>query len=362
MGRQFIMTSSQSNNLLVNQLIASSNEVTTDLPFDVKYLAQSHSIDLHTKKRYQSYYDWNDCVGAIVEQMSLYDADNDHQQKFLVEEPMNLAFAQDAFVNSLMIMPVFKNRVWMDTIKELMQDFDLTPVSRNINFKKFDKHINKKLPDDMIVYFKSDDPLVDIASGLKNYRKSQKTLQELVDIIDGLPFYVLENAFRHTDHDVDKVLDELFPSFMEHTKSNVETYVEKTKEKLFKFDDNNLVVIVDIYALLYSDEETGSIAEYDKLTKRLKITPNYDELRRHRRSLHRGRQRCLGTKDIPQRWYNVFEVIGNTLLNVTGIKMDTQLEDIKWHAGCQLALSHALPDLKLNYKGAEIIGDLLPRG
>lgn len=360
-GRQFIVTNSQSNNLLVNQLVASSPEVTTDIPFDVKYIAETHNIDLHTKKRYQSYYDWNDCVGSILEQMSIYECYNENQ-KFFVEEPMNLLFAQDAFVNSLMIMPVFRNKVYMDNITNLLKDFDLTPVTQNISYKKFDNHINRHVPDEHIVYFNSDNPLTDIAQSLKTYRNSEKSVEELQEIINGIPFYVLERAFRHTDHNVDKILDELFDSFMTQTKNNVEDYVVKTKEKLYKFDDNNLIVIVDIYTLLYCNDNTRSVVEYDKLCKRLKITPNYNELQRLRRDLHQGRQKCLGTKDIPEDFYEIFESIGNTMLNVTGLKLDTQLEDIGWHAGCQLALTHALPDLELQYKNAEVVEDLLPRG
>jgi hypothetical protein len=357
---QFIITSSQSNNLLINQLIASSKEVSTDLPFDVKYIADTHTVDLHTKKRYQNRYNWNDCVEHLRENIDALIC-MDSTWRYLIDQPMNLNFAQDSFPNSITIMPVFKNRVWMDTITEIMKDFDLTPVSRELSLKKFDNHINRHLPDENIVFFTSDDPLYDIADGLKKYRNSNKTTDELINCIDGIPFYVLERAFRHTDHDVDKIIDELFDSFLNQTKNSVDEYVTKTEEKLEKFYGNHLVLVVDIYKLLYGSNKSESINEYRNLCKFLKITPNEDELHRLRLDLHHGRQECLGTKKLNKKLHEVFEVIGNSLLNVTNIKGDTQLRDIGWHAGCQLALSHAFPDLELSYKDAEVVEDLISR-
>lgn len=355
-GSQVIVANSQSNNVIVNQLVGNSSNVNTDTPFDLASHAEYYGIDLHTKKRYQPQMSWHACTQDCL---NMLDIDLlPLEDKYFFDSPVSYQFMIDAFPNAMTFMPVFNKRIYLDMALNLLEDFDLQPVTHNISFKKFDNRINRHIPDEHIVFFDHDTPLLDIANALQSYRGSQLTTEQLLELLDGMPFYVLERAFRHTDHNVDKIVTELADSFFYQVESSIDEYMKKTQAKLDKFADNNLVVSFDLYSL-YSQDAAFAEQQYLEFCLKLRIAPNFEFLQQIRNSLLSDSKRCLGSKPIDTKYQETIESICNVLLNVYDVQADTQLDDIGWNLGCQLALKYAFPNLNITNNDAVIIQDLL---
>lgn len=243
-------------------------------------------------------------------------------------------------------------------IHRMQDDFDLTPVTETIEYKKFDNHINRHLPDDNIVYFTGQDNLTDIADALKEYRGIGWTVDEVRECIKDQPFWILNKAFRDTDTDIYTILTDLHESMMNNIINGTIEYIPKAQQKISKFKNVENIHFFDMYMFYCKDDDAAQLL-YNKFCLMIGIEPNPSALDEVRKSLLLKRINALGTIDIPLQYKDTIESIANVLLNVCDVKMDTDLSDIGWNSSCQLALKLAFNDIEMSYADCYTISDLI---
>lgn len=358
---KLITCNSQSNSHLADFIINGSDDVFSLDFFNIKEIAQDYNIDLHTKLKWQnvrSFERLNDVVNDFMESASLdYDFTSKH---CIIPQPMSWGAATAIFPGSQMYMTNFTNRIYLDMIHRMQDDFDLTPVTENIEYKKFDNHINRHLPDDNIVFFTGQDNLTDIAIALKEYRDIDWAVDEIRECIKGQPFWILNKAFRDTDTDIYAILTELYESMMNNIINGTIEYIPKAQQKILKFKNIKDIHFFDMYMFYCNDDDVAQVM-YNKFCLGIGIEPNPALLDSVRQELLSKRTNALGTIDIPLQYRDTIESIANVLINVCDVKMDTDLIDIGWNDSCQLALKLAFNDIEMSYADCYTISDLIKK-
>jgi hypothetical protein len=271
---------------------------------------------------------------------------------------MSWGFASETFPNTKMYNASFKDRVYLDMIHRMQENFDLDPVTEQISTKKFDNHINRHLPDEHIVYFNGQDNLTDIATSLKEYREINWTVQQIRDCIEGQPFWILSKAFRDTKNDIYDILSKLHESMMHNIVNSTIEYIPKALQKIEKFKDIENVHTFDLYMFFCQDDDEAQV-RYNMFCLQMGIEANPQLLENIRKDLMHNRTRALGTISLPDAYSDTVESISNVLLNVYNVKMDTDLIDIGWNNNSQLALKLAFPDTEMDYDNCYTIADLI---
>jgi hypothetical protein len=356
-----ITCNSQSNNHLADFMINSSDDVFALDFFDIKELAEDYRVDLHTKVKWQnarSFDRVSEIANDLITEASLvHDFKN---KKCTVPQPMSWGAAREIFPGCQMYMTNFTGRIYLDMIHRMQEDFDLTPVTENIEYKKFDNHINRHLPDDNIVLFTGQDNLTDIAQALKEYRGIDWTVDEVRECIKGQPFWILNKAFRDTETDIYTILTELYESMMNNIINGTIEYIPKAQQKIYKFEGIGDIHFFDMYMFYCKDDDTAQVL-YNKFCLDIGIEPNPAMLDSVRQEMLYKRTSALGTIDIPLEYRDTIESIANVLLNVCDVKMDTDLSDIGWNDNCQLALKMAFNDIEMSFKNCYTIADLIKK-
>jgi len=359
LSHKIITCNSQSNNHLADFIINASDDVFNLEFFDIKELAESFNIDLHTKIKWQnerSFRRVSEIANDLIESASLdYDFTSKH---CIIPQPMSWGSANKIFPECQMYMTNFTGRIYLDMIHRMQDDFDLTPVTETIEYKKFDNHINRHLPDDNIVYFTGQDNLTDIADALKEYRGIGWTVDEVRECIKDQPFWILNKAFRDTDTDIYTILTDLHESMMNNIINGTIEYIPKAQQKISKFKNVENIHFFDMYMFYCKDDDAAQLL-YNKFCLMIGIEPNPSALDEVRKSLLLKRINALGTIDIPLQYKDTIESIANVLLNVCDVKMDTDLSDIGWNSSCQLALKLAFNDIEMSYADCYTISDLI---
>jgi hypothetical protein len=112
----------------------------------------------------------------------------------------------------------------------------------------------------------------------------------------------------------------------------------------------------------YGDNE--AVSKYVDICDQLHIKPNLEEFKKLRQQYRKEIRKAIG-KDPVNDKYSTIESICKLLLGYECICLDTDLTDIGWHLGCQIAFKGALAKysetIELDFNGCEVIGDLIDR-
>lgn len=383
MTAKFLVSNSIANNWLADKIVSISPDVlgkhslgpyTTlihnDEPYSVAEIADAVGLCLHTKKANQDETIWNKAVAQV---QSDTDGAEDiwgnslkrSSMSILILDRMNFKLSNDLWPGSINYLATFYNREYLDTVVDIDQKFNLTPIDDWFDMRKFDKDVNSKFKARDVIYFNdSDNHLITLCEHLiaKHKKLNSFTPETLRDKLLGQPWFILESMLL-TDTNPWKLMDNNFAHVFERMDMEMIKYTEKQQDKVKMTEKNPQLIIVDM-GLAYFDTDEVAEQKYKELCKAIAVKPNTNEFKILREIYAHGKQ-AIGKDPIEEKYQDIIESICKLLLGFENVKRDTELSQIGWHLGCQIAFKGAIraydETISLDFKGSEVIGDILDK-
>lgn len=382
MTAKYIVSNSISHNTLADKIVGISPDVfnlqkelhTTlivdDQPFNVGHVAGKTGLCLHTKKKLQDPDVWQSSIDLIQSETNrgtdLWgNTLSESTMSVLVLDRMNYRLSNDLWPGCKNYLATFPDYPFLDTVIDITEKFDLTPINDFFDLRKFDTTINRHFPARDVIYFNdSDNHLLTLCEELIARRKKLNsfTPETLKDKLLGQPWFIIEQMLT-TDINPWKLIENNFAHMFERLDSELTEYTVKQEQKLKLSQDNPNIVVVDMGVVhFYGDNE--AVSKYVDICDQLDIKPNLEEFKKLRQQYRKEIRKAIG-KDPVNDKYSAIESICKLLLGYECICLDTDLTDIGWHLGCQIAFKGALAKysetIELDFNGCEVIGDLIDR-
>ena len=381
MTAKFIVSNSISYNTLADKIVSISPDVfnlqkelhTTlivdDQPFNVGQLAGKIGLCLHTKKKLQEPHIWQAGVEKIQQEASRGsdiwgNPIKSSTMSILILDRMNYRLANDLWPGCKNYLATFPDTPYLDTVFDINEKFDLTPISDFFDLRKFDATINRKFKERDVVYFyDSDNHLITLCEVLINKHKklSSFTPETLREKLLGQPWFIMETMLT-TDTNPWKLMENNFAHLFERMDEELNNYTKKQQEKLKLSSDNPNIVVVDM-GIVHFNEDNEAVSRYVDICEQLDIKANITEFCNLRQQYKLDRRNAIGKDPIAEKYSKDIESICNLLLGYSGICKDTDLTDIGWHLGCQIAFKGALAkhneSISLDFHNCEVVSDLL---
>ncbi len=381
MTAKFLVSNSIANNWLADKIVSISPDVlgkhslgpyTTlilnDEPYSVAEIADTVGLCLHTKKANQDETIWNKVVSQVHGDMKgAEDIWGNYLMRssmsILILDRMNFKLSNDLWPGSINYLATFHNREYLDTIADMIEKFDLTPIDDWFDLRKFDKNINSKFKARDVIYFNdSDNHLITLCEHLiaKHKKLNSFTPETLRDKLLGQPWFILEPMLL-TDTNPWKLMDNNFSHVFEKMDMEMAKYTEKQHDKVKMTEKNPQLVIVDLGMVYFGTDEVAE-QQYKELCETISVKPNTKEFKLLR-SLYADVNKAFGVQPIEEKYEDIINSICKLLLGFEGVKRDTELRQIGWHLGCQIAFKGAIraygETISLDFKDSEVIGDII---
>ena len=381
MTAKYIVANSISYNKLADQIIGISPDVfnlpkelhTTlivdDQPFNVGHHAGKVGLCLHTKKKLQEPEVWQAGIDLIQKETSrgtdLWGNPlADSTMSVLVLDRMNYRLSNDLWPGCKNYLATFPDYPYLDTVMDITEKYDLTPINEYFDLRKFDTTINRHLRSRDVIYFNdSDNHLITLCEELINRIKKLNsfTPETLRDKIVGQPWFIIETMLL-TDTNPWKLIENNFAHVFERLDSELTAYTEKQQQKLTLSKDNDNIVVVDL-GIVHFDGDNLAVSKYQELCDQLDIKPNLDNFNELRQQYKKEIRIAIGRDNIDEKYAEIIESICKLLLGYSNIMADTDLTEIGWHLGCQIAFKGAIAKynetIDLDFANCEVINDLI---
>lgn len=381
MTAKYIVANSISYNKLADQIIGISPDVfnlpkelhTTlivdDQPFNVGHHAGKVGLCLHTKKKLQEPEVWQAGIDLIQKETSrgtdLWGNPlTDSTMSVLVLDRMNYRLSNDLWPGCKNYLATFPDYPYLDTVMDITEKYDLTPINEYFDLRKFDTTINRHLRSRDVIYFNdSDNHLITLCEELINRIKKLNsfTPETLRDKIVGQPWFIIETMLL-TDTNPWKLIENNFAHVFERLDSELTAYTEKQQQKLTLSKDNDNIVVVDL-GIVHFDGDNLAVSKYQELCDQLDIKPNLDNFNELRQQYKKEIRIAIGRGNIDEKYAEIIESICKLLLGYSNIMADTDLTEIGWHLGCQIAFKGAIAKynetIDLDFANCEVINDLI---
>lgn len=381
MTAKYIVANSISYNKIADQIIGISPDVfnlpkelhTTlivdDQPFNVGHHAGKVGLCLHTKKKLQEPEVWQAGIDLIQKETSrgtdLWGNPlADSTMSVLVLDRMNYRLSNDLWPGCKNYLATFPDYPYLDTVMDITEKYDLTPINEYFDLRKFDTTINRHLRSRDVIYFNdSDNHLITLCEELINRIKKLNsfTPETLRDKIVGQPWFIIETMLL-TDTNPWKLIENNFAHVFERLDSELTAYTEKQQQKLTLSKDNDNIVVVDL-GIVHFDGDNLAVSKYQELCDQLDIKPNLDNFNELRQQYKKEIRIAIGRDSIDEKYAEIIESICKLLLGYRNIMADTDLTEIGWHLGCQIAFKGAIAKynetIDLDFANCEVINDLI---
>tara|TARA_B100001287_G_scaffold270565_1_gene269497 strand:- start:265 stop:1431 length:1167 start_codon:yes stop_codon:yes gene_type:complete len=378
---KYIVSNSISHNKLADQIVGISPDVfnlpkelhTTlivdDQPFNVGQVAGKTGLCLHTKKKLQDPEVWQSSIDLVQKETSRGtdiwgNKLEDSTMSVLILDRMNYRLSNDLWPGCKNYLATFPDYPFLDTVIDINNKYDLTPINEFFDLRKFDSTINRHFPARDVIYFNdSDNHLITLCEELIARRKKLNsfTPETLKDKLLGQPWFIVETMLT-TDTNPWKLIENNFAHVFERMDTELIDYTVKQEQKITLSQDNPNIVVVDL-GIVHFESDNSAVSKYIELCEQLDIKPNVPEFRKLRQQYGKEQRTAIGRQPIDQKYSNVIEGICKLLLGYKDICSDTDLTDIGWHLGCQIAFKGALAKqnetISLDFKGCEVIDDLI---